>query len=196
MNWKGILGLAASCLVAGLVVGLVLGLRGCGGGANKLLQENAELKAEVTRYRYLASEASKARAEHAEARHDAERALAASQEAEAASADTVRRLRDRVAKAGRKRDERDDLIDALSAQNAVKDDQIDWITAALEASKQETSFSMEAEQATNRALVASETRGDKLERYVVKSKRRLIWSNVGSVLGTSLVFTAAAVATR
>jgi hypothetical protein len=187
MNWKGILGIAASCLVAGLVIGLVIGMRGCGGGANKLLQENAELKSEVTRQRFLASRAEDLRAQHAERRNNAERALAAAKAKEAKSAGTIKDLRIKVARAGRKRDERNDLIDALEGQNAVKNEQVDMLQAALDIAAEEMDAEFLAHSHTKTALGVSEKRANKLERYVVKEKPKRILIGIGSAVGASLV---------
>ncbi len=187
MSWKGILSIAATCLVAGVVVGLVLGLRGCGGGASKLLQENAELKAEVTQHKFDAAEAAVVRLQHAEARNDAELELAARVELAAASADTVRRLRGRVAKAGRERDERDSLIEALDEENGGLLMNNGLLELALESARLELEAVDVGEAAWKSALATSEKRADKLENYVAKEKKRLIWSNIGSALGASLI---------
>jgi hypothetical protein len=184
MDWRGILGIALSSAAAGLILGLVLGLRGCSdGGVTKLLEENAQLKVEVDRQRSKAVEADELRVEHAEGREAAERALAEMQAGKAAAADEVKRLRDKVRKAGRKRDERDELIDAYEGQAAIKDNQIDWLQAALDASKQETTLAVDAELALNRALVASEERADLLEKRVLKDRRKKAWIGVGSAVG-------------
>ena len=183
MTWKGITGLVASVLVAGFVAGLVVGLRGCGGSASKLLQENAELKADVSRFHALAKDAQAARALHATARHDAERALAAAVEHEVASADTVRRLRARVAKAGRQRDERNDLIDALDRDKGREVMKNGLLTLALESARLELQEADTGEQAWKSALEASERRGDKLERHIMKERPKRILIGVGSALG-------------
>jgi hypothetical protein len=197
MTWKGILGIALGSAVAGLVLGLVLGMRGCDGGVNKLLVENAQLKVEVDRQRSLAVEANELRVEHAEAREVAERALAATEVRAVAAGDEVKRLRVKVARAGRQRDERDDLIDAYEGQAVVKDEQIDYVQAALDASKQETSFAIEAEQSVNRALTAQTTRAGMLEKRVMKDRQKKILIGVGSAVGgVALAFGATYAATR
>jgi chromosome segregation ATPase len=184
VNWKGILGIAVGSAVAGLVLGLVLGMRGCDGGSvTKLLEENAELKVEVTRQRFLAHEAEKERADHAVRRNDAERQLEAARAKQAASDGTIKDLRGKVARAGRKRDERNDLIDALEMQNAVKEDQIDWLQLALDASKDETIAANHGRLSLDAALVASEKRADKLEKHVMKERPKRILIGIGSAVG-------------
>jgi hypothetical protein len=184
MNWKGILGIALGSAIAGLVLGLVLGMRGCDGGSvTKLLEENAELKVEVSRQRFLAHEAEDEREAHAVRRNDAERQLAAARAKQKASDSTIVDLRGRVARAGRKRDERNDLIDALEGQNAVKDEQIDWVQAALDASKDETVAALQGRLSLDAALVASEKRADKLEKYVMKERPKRILIGIGSAVG-------------
>jgi len=196
VDWRGILIVAAACLGVGFVGGLTLGLRGCGGGASKLLQENAELKSEVTRQRFLADQAEELRATHAERRHAAERALAAAEAREVASKDAIRTLRMRVAKAGRKRDERNDLIDAYAQQAEVKDSQIDLLQEALRAAADEIAASYDVEAALELALVASEKRADKLENYVIKERPKRILIGVGSAVGASLLTLGAVAAAR
>lgn len=184
MDWRGIAGIAVACALAGLLSGLVLGMRGCNDGSiTKLLQDNAELKADVTRYRFLAKQAEKERAKHAERRHTAERVVARLEAKQDASAATIKDLRSAVARAGRKRDERNDLIDALTLSNGEKDEQINWLKAALDASKAETTFALDAEHAVNKALVASEERADKLEAHAMKGRKQKILIGVGSAIG-------------
>jgi len=184
MDWKGVLGIALACLFAGLLSGLVLGMRGCGDeNINKLLQENAELKSDVTRYRFLAKQAEDERAKHAERRHTAERAVKRLQEAQEASGQTIKDLRAAVVAAGRKRDKRDDLIDALTLDIGKKTEQINWLQAALDASKEETISMYSAEQALNKALISSEERADKLEAHVMKDRKKKILIGVGSAIG-------------
>jgi chromosome segregation ATPase len=184
MDWKGVLGIALACLFAGLLSGLVLGARGCETqGVTKLLQDNAELKANVTRYRFLAKQAEKERAKHAERRHTAERAYERIKAKQVASGKTIKVLRGQVAAAGRKRDERDALIDALTIDIGEKTEQINWLKAALDASKEETTSMYSAEQALNKALVASEERADKLEAHVMKDRKKKIMIGVGSAIG-------------
>jgi chromosome segregation ATPase len=183
MNWKGILGIALTCLVLGAAGGLLVGMRGCGGGTSKLLQENAELKAEVTRHRFLASEAEKARASHATKRADAERALLASESREATATEQVARLRRRVAAAGRERDERDDLIGALDQEVSSKTARIDMLTAAVAAAAEEIELGHAIESSLNAALVASESRADKLERGLMRERPKKIIIGVCSAVG-------------
>jgi len=196
MDWKAVSIIAASCLAAGFVGGLALGVRGCGGGASKLLQENAELKSEVTRQRFLANQAEELRAQHAERRHAAERALEAMLVKDAASATTIKDLRAKVRKAGRKRDERNDLIDALEGQNMVKNQQIDLLQSALEAAAEEIDAVDQAHAHTSAALDASEKRADKLEKYVMKERPKRILIGVGSAVGASLITLGAVAAAR
>jgi chromosome segregation ATPase len=184
MDWKGVAGIALATAIAGLLMGLVIGTRGCGDGSvNKLLQENAELKTQVTHHRFIARQAEKERAQQAERRNTAERVVGRLEAKQAASAATIKDLQTKVAKAGRKRDERDTLIDALTLENGAKDEQINWLKAALDASKSETTFAMDAEHAINQALVASEERADKLEKAVMKDRRKKILIGVGSSIG-------------
>jgi chromosome segregation ATPase len=184
VDWRGITGIAVACALAGLLSGLVLGMRGCGdGNITKLLQENAELKSDITRYRFLAKQAEKERAKHAERRHAAERAYERIKAKQAASAKTIKDLRTKVIRAGRKRDERDALIDALTVAIGEKDEQINWLKAALDASKEETLSMYSAEQALNKALVASEERADKLEAHMMKDRKKKIAIGVGSAVG-------------
>lgn len=184
MDWKAVSGIAIACALAGLLSGLVIGMRGCeDGSATKLLQENAELKAQVTRHRLAATQAEKNRAEQERLRLIAEQAAAAIGVKEAASYDKIKTLRAKVAKAGRERDERDDFIAELEKDRGQKIERINWLEAALEASKAETGFAVEAEQATNKALVASESRADKLEAHVMKERQKKIAIGVGSALG-------------
>jgi chromosome segregation ATPase len=184
VNWKGILGIALGSAVAGLVLGLVLGMRGCDGGSvTKLLEENAELKVEVTRQRFLAHQAEDERADHAVRRNAAERELAAAKAKQAASDGTIKDLRSKVARAGRKRDERNDLIDALEMQSAVQEDQIDWVQAALDASKDETVAAIQGRLSLDAALAASEKRADKLEKYVMKERPKRVLIGIGSAIG-------------
>lgn len=187
MDWKAAAILAVSCLAAGIVLGLTLGLRGCGGGASKLLQENAELKAEVTRQRFLADQAEELRAQHAERRNTAERALAAMEEQEAESANTIKHLRRRVVQAGRKTDERDDLIVAIDRDRTKKGQQVDLLEVALAAAADEIAASYDVEAALELALSASEKRADKLERHVMKERPKRILIGVGSAVGASLL---------
>jgi hypothetical protein len=184
MNWKGILSIAFICTVVGLMSGLALGMRGCGGGTSKVLQENAELKADVTRYKFLASEAEDRRAVHAERRNTAERALAANQAKHAADAGTIKTLQGRVKAAGRKRDERNDLIDAYASQAVVKDTQIDLMGQALTAAKDELEESYTVEARTSDALVSSEKRADKLEKHLLKERPKKILIGIGSAVGS------------
>lgn len=182
MTWRGILGIALACFVlGGLSVGSVM--RGCGGGTSKLLTENAELKAEVTRFKFLASEAAESRAIHAKRRHDAERALEASESREATATEQVARLRSRVAAAGRQRDERDDLIEALDQEVVSKAERIDLLTAAVGAAAEEIELGHTVEANLNAALVASESRGDKLEKGLMKERPKKILIGVGSAIG-------------
>jgi len=184
VDWRGIVGIAVACALAGLLSGLVLGARGCESqSVTKLLQDNAELKADVTRYRFLAKQSEKQRAIHAERRHAAERAYERIKAKQAASAKTIKDLRTKVIRAGRKRDERNDLIDALTVAIGEKDEQINWLKAALDASKEETLSMYSAEQALNKALVASEERADKLEAHVMKDRKKKIAIGIGSGLG-------------
>ena len=184
MDWKGILGIALACLFAGLLSGLVLGARGCEGESiTKLLQENAELKSDVTRYRFLAKQAEDERAKHAGRRHTAERAAAAIAAKEAAANDRIKRLRRRMVQAGHKADERDELIAELDRDRNAKAEQINWLQAALDASKAETTSAIEAEHALNKALVASEERADKLEAHATKGRKQKILIGVGSAIG-------------
>jgi hypothetical protein len=184
MDWRGITILTLGSAAAGIILGVTLGVRGCSdGGVTKLLEENAQLKVEVDRQRSKAMEADELRVAHAEGREAAERALAAMQVDKAAADDKIKRLRDAVRKAGRERDERDDLIDAYEGQAVVKDGQIDWLQAALDASKQETTAAVDAELALNRALMASEERAYMLEKRVMKDRRKKAWIGVGSALG-------------
>lgn len=198
MDWKAVSGIAIACALAGLLSGLVLGARGCESQSiTKLLQDNAELKADVSRYRFLAKQSEKERAIHAERRHTAERAVKRLEEKQAASATKIKDLRNRVALAGRKRDERNELIDALTVAIGEKDEQINWLNAALDASKEETLSMYSAEQALNKALVASEERADKLEAHVMKDRKKKIAIGVGSGLGgIVLAFGATYAATR
>jgi hypothetical protein len=183
MDWKAALAIGFICTVVGLMSGLALGMRGCGGGTSKMLQENAELKADVSRFRFLAGEAESQRADHAERRHTAERALAALQAKRAADAASIKALLAKVKAAGRKRDERDDLIDAYASQNALKDEQVSLLTQALDAAEVELELSYTAEERLNDALVASESRADKLEKHVLKERPRKILIGVGSAIG-------------
>ena len=198
MDWRGIAGIALATAVAGFVVGITLGMRGCEGqNITKLLQDNAELKGDVTRYRFLAHQAEDERAMHAERRHKAERALAAIQAQQAASDTTIAGLRDKVRKANKARDERDDLIDALTLDINAKKEQINWLQAALDASKEETTAMYSAEQALNKALLASEERADKLEAHAMKGRKQKIAIGVGSGLGgIAIAFGATYAATR
>lgn len=184
MDWKGIAGIAVAAALAGLLSGLVLGMRGCGdGNITQLLQDNAELKSDVTRYRFLAKQAEAERARHAERRHTAERMVKRLTEAQATSGKTIKSLRTQVVAAGRKRDKRDDLIDALTADNQTKSEHINWLNAALDAAKAETLSMYSAEQALNKALIASEERADKLEAHVLKDRKKKIFIGVGSGVG-------------
>lgn len=188
MDWRGISILAVGCLAAGFVLGLVIGLRGCGGGGvNKMLAENAELKAEVTRQRFLANQAEELRAQHAERRNTAERALAAAEVKDAESADTIKHLRYRVVKAGRERDERDDLIDAIDRDRNDKAAKVDMLKMALAAAADEIAASYDVEAKLNLALSASEKRANKLERYVMKERPKRVLIGVGSAIGTAAV---------
>jgi hypothetical protein len=196
MDWKASLGLALACTLLGLALGLMLGMRGCGGGTSKVLQENAELKAEVTRYKFLASEAEDRRAVHAERGNTAERALAANKAKHAADAGTIKTLQGRVKAAGRKRDERNDLIDAYASQNVVKDEQIDLMGQALDAAKAADAESRTVEARTSDALVSSEKRADKLEKHVLKERPKRILIGVGSAVGASLITLGAVAAAR
>jgi chromosome segregation ATPase len=198
MDWKGIAGIALACVLAGFLSGLVLGARGCQSqNITKLLQQNAELKGDVSRYRFLAKQAEDERAMHAERRHTAERALAAIEAKQVVSTATIKDLRFKVAKAGRKRDERNDLIDALTLSSEEKDEQINWLKAALDASKEETTSMYSAEQALNKALIASEERADKLESHMMKDRKKKIAIGTGSAVGGILLtFGATYAATR
>lgn len=187
MNWKGILGIALSCLMLGLAGGLLIGMRGCGGGVSKLLAENAELKAEVTRFKFLASEAEESRAIHARRRHDAERVAAALQEQNEVTTRTVADLRKKVARAGHKKDERDDLIVALELDGAVKDKRIDLLQAALNLSKEAEEAEFQAHSHTKSALTVSESRAGKLEKGLMKERPKKILIGVGSAVGASLL---------
>jgi chromosome segregation ATPase len=188
VNLKAVTGIALGSAVAGLVLGLVLGMRGCDDGSvTKLLEENAELKVEVTRQRFLAHEAEKKRADHAVRRNDAERELAAMVAVQAETVGTVKVLRAKVKAAGRKRDERNELIDALEMQNAVQEDQIDWVQAALDASKDETVSAIHGRLSLDAALVASEKRADMLEKRVMKERPKRVLIGVGSAIGASLL---------
>ena len=183
MDWKGILGLTVAALIVGLALGLVVGMRGCGGSTSKLLQENAELKAEVTRHKFLADEAERLRAKHAERRNTAERELAAMEEQQAASEGTIKDLRVKVAKVNRKRDERNDLIDAYESQAQVKDNQNDLLQAALSAAKDTMDAEFTAHSHTKSALATNEERADKLEKHVMKERPKKILIGVGSAIG-------------
>ena len=184
MNAKGIAGLSFGMVVAGLVMGLVIGMRGCDdGSATKLLQENAELQAEVTRHRLVAEQARKQREEQERLRVTAEQAAAAIAVKEAEAGDRIRVLRRRIVQAGHEADERDELIVEIDRDRDAKAERINWLEAALAASKAETGFAVEAEQATNKALVASETRADKLEAHVLRDRKKKIAIGVGSALG-------------
>lgn len=184
MNWKGILGITLSAAAAGLVLGLVIGLRGCGGGnINQLLQENAELKAEVTRQKLIADEADALRADHAERRKAAERALAEVKVRAAASDGKVKELRAKVKEANHERDERDDLIEALDLDRAEKSEQIDLLQTALSAARDEIATGHTVEAALNKALLASESRADKLEQHAMKDRTKKILIGVGSAVG-------------
>jgi hypothetical protein len=196
MDWRASLILAASCLTAGVVLGLVLGIRGCGGGASKLLQENAELKAEVTRQRFLAGQAEELRAEHAARRNAVERELEAAAAKEAESADTIKHLKRRVIRAGRETDERDDLIAAYERQDVVKNNQIDLLHEALSIAAEEMDAEFMAHAHTKTALSASEKRANKLEKYVMKERPKRILIGVGSAVGASLVTLGAVAAAR
>jgi hypothetical protein len=197
MSWKGILGIAASCLVVGLAVGLLIGLRGCGGGGvNKMLAENAELKADVKRFKFLAGESEDRRAVHAERQNTAERAVAAMRAKQAADAGTIKTLEDKVKAAGRKRDERNDLIDAYATKLVEKAAEIDFLGQALDAAKAAAAESLTAEARISDALVASESRAAKLEKYVMKERTKRIMIGVGSAVGASLVTLGAVAAAR
>jgi len=167
-----------------MALGLLIGIRGCSDGSpTKLLQENAELKAQVTRHRRYAELAEERRAEQERLRITAERAAAAIGGKAAAADDKIKKLRRRVVQAGREADERDDLIAEIDRDRRAKAERINWLEAALTASKAETGFAVEAEQSVNHALVASETRADKLERHVMKDRQKKILIGVGSALG-------------
>lgn len=184
MTWKGITGLSVGMAIAGMALGLLIGIRGCSDGSpTKLLQENAELKAQVTRHRRYAELAEERRAEQERLRITAERAAAAIGGKAAAADDKIKKLRRRVVQAGREADERDDLIAEIDRDRRAKAERINWLEAALTASKAETGFAVEAEQSVNHALVASETRADKLERHVMKDRQKKILIGVGSALG-------------
>lgn len=184
MNAKGVAGLSVGMAVAGLVMGLVIGMRGCDdGSATKLLQANAELKAEVTRHRLVAEQARKQREEQERLRVTAEQAAAAIAVKEAAANDRIRRLRRTIVQAGHKADERDELIVEIDRDRNAKAERINWLEAALAASKAETGFAVEAERATNKALIASESRADKLESHVMKERQKKILIGVGSAVG-------------
>ena len=184
MNAKGVAGLSVGMAVAGLVMGLVIGMRGCDdGSATKLLQANAELKAEVTRHRLVAEQARKQREEQERLRVTAEQAAAAIAVKEAAAGDRIRVLRRRIVQAGHEADERDELIVEIDRDRDAKAERINWLEAALAASKSETGFAVEAEQATNKALIASESRADKLESHVMKERQKKILIGVGSAVG-------------
>lgn len=184
MNAKGVAGLSVGMAVAGLVMGLVIGMRGCDdGSATKLLQANAELKAEVTRHRLVAEQARKQREEQEALRVTAEQAAAAIAVKEAAAGDRIRVLRRRIVQAGHEADERDELIVEIDRDRNAKAERINWLEAALAASKAETGFAVEAEQSVSRALVASEERGDKLEKHVMKERQKKILIGVTSAVG-------------
>ncbi len=184
MNAKGVAGLSVGMAVAGLVMGLVIGMRGCDdGSATKLLQANAELKAEVTRHRLVAEQARKQREEQERLRVTAEQAAAAIAVKEAAAGDRIRVLRRRIVQAGHEADERDELIVEIDRDRDAKAERINWLEAALAASKAETGFAVEAEQSVSRALVASEERGDKLEKHVMKERQKKILIGVTSAVG-------------
>ena len=184
MNAKGVAGLSVGMAVAGLVMGLVIGMRGCDdGSATKLLQANAQLKAEVTRHRLVAEQARKQREEQERLRVTAEQAAAAIAVKEAAAGARIRLLRRRIVQAGHEADERDELIVEIDRDRDAKAERINWLEAALAASKAETGFAVEAEQSVSRALVASEERGDKLEKHVMKERQKKILIGVTSAVG-------------
>lgn len=180
------------------VLGLMVGLRGCDGGAtNKLLQENAELKQEVTNARFLIDEAEKRRAEHAVRRNAAERKLKAVEIRETAAVESVVYLRRRVGRERKERDTRDDLIDALDKDIEVKKARIDLLYEALTVAELELEEGHAIEASLNKALLASEKRADKLEKHVMKDRKKKIAIGVGSAAGGILLaFGATYAATR
>jgi chromosome segregation ATPase len=170
------------------IIGLVIGLRGCGSGsASKLLQENAALKQEVENQRFLAKQAEELRAAHAARRNAAERELEAAEEREAEAASTVATLRKRVKAERKKRDARDELIDALDKEMEASKTRAAFLSQALDAAKLELEQSYQIENALNAALRASEQRADKLEKHVGKSRRHKIAIGIGSAAGGAVL---------
>lgn len=182
----------------GFVLGLVVGLKGCDDGdVTKLLAENARLKVEAEEHLADGAEASH-RAGEAEGRLKAAMEQAEALRArEAASTKTIAALETVVRKAGRARDERDDLIEA----QANELDRLKRVNLFDQEALQEALIRGDeyhfASEAHRKAAEANGKRADMLEKKVRKSRKQKIAIGVGSAVGgMAVAFGATYAATR
>ena len=171
MNGKAALGYLGA-VTAGLIMGLVLGAKGCDDGSvTRLLEENARLKIESEKHRAdaFAAESGLAKAQERLAEL---RAIQVSHEGEIAA------LRKKVRQANRPRDERNEYIDALEKENVrLKEIDLfhrDALTAAVTRGDH---YQLAAEKEKERA--------DMLEDKVLKGRTQKILIGVGSAIGAS-----------
>jgi hypothetical protein len=177
-------------VTAGLsfVLGLTVGMRGCeDASVTKLLEENARLKIESEKHRADAMLAATQRDNVTKAREATLAELREHEVAAEAAEESIATLRGIVRErtaAAKCKPERD-LIAALDEDRAVKRQQIDLLTQAVDAAQKELELGHSIEASLNASLAASEKRADLLEKKVLKGRKQKIAIGVGSALGSA-----------